>query len=139
MKAYNGLYCMVHIVRVMDKYVETVKTSKDSQFTVNELFKDKNTSKLILMAITILMTSLLVQWRDLFTVEQLEDILDIENPDEIIARISDVLTVLKYNLYEKTFDLSLEEVDYEKLREVLKNEKIFSLSQEDQIKGYNGF
>lgn len=140
LKSYNGLYCMVHIVRVMDKYVETVKKSKNSQFTVNDLFKDKNTSKLILMAITILMTSLLVQWRDLFTVEQLEDILDIENPDEIIARITDVLTILKYNLYEKTFDLDLKEkVNYEKLREVLKTEKFFELNKEEQLKLYNEF
>ena len=119
-----------------------MKTNKDAQFTLNELFKDKTTSKLIVMAITILMTSLLVQWRDLFTINQLEDMLDIDSPDEIITRISDVLTVMNYNLYERTFDSYIisngEKMNYEKLREVLKNEKIFGLSQEDQIKGYNG-
>ena len=126
LKAYNGSYCMVHIMRVMDKYVEFVRHGKsNSQFTVDDLFKDKNISKITAMAVTILMTSLLVQWRDLFTIDQLEDILDIEQADDIIARITDILNVMKYNLYERTFDTLLSvhdksKIDYEKLREVLK-------------------
>jgi len=141
LKAYSGLQCMVHIVRVMDKYVELLRKNKDAQFTLNELFKDKTTSKLIVMAITILMTSLLVQWRDLFTINQLEDLLDIDSPDEIITRISDVLTVMNYNLYERTFDSYIisngEKMNYEKLREVLKNEKFFTLTIEEQKKLYS--
>jgi serine/threonine protein kinase len=138
LKAYNGLYCMVHIVRVMDKYVEMVKSGKyNSQFTIDDLFKDKNISKISVMAVTILMTSLLVQWRDLFTVDQLEDVLDIEQADDIIARISDVLNVMKYNLYQRTFDTFLIiRIDYEKIREVLKNDKFFTLSVEEQTKLY---
>jgi serine/threonine protein kinase len=137
LKAYGALHCMVHIVRVLDKYINKIRENKDiSQFTLEELFKNKEISKRIGCAVMVLMTSLFVQWRDIFTVEQLEDILDMDTADEIISRVSDVLTVLKYDLYERTFDTHVK-IDYEKTRDLLKNNNnFFSLSIDEQVKLY---
>lgn len=147
LKAFNALYCMSHVVRVLDEYVNELRKlnigenkkgkHNESQFTIDELFRNKEVGKKIVCAVIILITSLLVQWRDIFTVEQLESILDIDNADDIISRISDVLTVLKYNIYKRTFDTQLNEVNYEKLCNVLKNDKVFSLTIEEQMKLYN--
>ena len=140
MKAYNALYCMVHIVRLLDKYVNKVRELKDkSTFSLDELFKNKEISKQLVCSVMVLMTSLFTQWRDIFTVDQLEDILDIETPDEIISRISDILSTLKYDLYERTFDTYLNSgnKNYEKLYNVLKNNvNFFSLNLEEQTKLY---